>query len=271
MKKLSIIVLSLFITLACITSTPSASLSFDEKVETQVALAFTSTALDEIIKNITDTPVPTPEATLTPTSTATLLPGDPKESLGTPSWEDDLSTGKNWSLDGTEKVFGGTKFFIDNGRLVAQSETTTEGYIWWLNFRQFQNAYLEAKFEIGSCKGNDQYGLVFRSVEYEDGNAYYYVITCDGKYDIRRRTDAGSTMLLNFPVSEKINSGANQVNTLGIWMKNDTLRLYMNGQFLEEVMDKELSKEGHFGLFINAAQTPGLTIKMDEIAYWLLD
>ena len=78
-------------------------------------------------------------------------------------------------------------------------------------------------------------------------------------------------MLLNFPSSSAINSGSNQTNTLGIWVKDKVIRLYVNNQFLTEINDGSLTDEGHFGIFINSTQTPGFTIHMDEIAYWLLD
>ena len=269
MKHFSIAFIILFTTISCVTTNPSPS--FDNKVNTQVALAFTATALDEIVNKPTDTPIPTVEETLLPTSTEVMLEGDPKNSLGTPTWRDDLSTGINWNLETSNITFGNTKFSAENGKLIATSSSTSEGYVWWLNFRRIKNAYIEATFEIDSCSGNDQYGLVVRSVNYDDGYAYYYVITCDGKYDIRRRTSAGSVMLFGQPESDQINTGSNQTNTLGVWMKNDILRLYINGQFLNEISDKELLDEGYFGLFINAVRTPGFTIKMDEIAYWLLD
>ena len=59
--------------------------------------------------------------------------------------------------------------------------------------------------------------------------------------------------------------------TLGVWVKGNTIRLYINGKFLQEINDNALLNDGYFGLFINARQTPGLTIKMDDIAYWLLN
>jgi len=40
---------------------------------------------------------------------------------------------------------------------------------------------------------------------------------------------------------------------------------------LEEINDATLINTGHFGLFINARQTPGFTVSMDEISYWTLN
>ncbi len=252
--------------LSCTPSTP-----FEDKVATQVSISFTATALDEMLRQPTDTPTPEATMTLEPTATKPLPEGDPKNTLGSPTWRDDLATGKNWNLESSDITFGGTTFSAENGKLVATSATTSEGYIWWLNFRKLKNAYLEAKFEIGTCSGNDQYGLVFRAVNYEDGFAYYYSVSCDGKYDLRRRTNAGSVMLLGSPQSGFINDGSDQTNTLGVWMQNDRISLYVNGELLEEITDTELGQEGHFGIFINAAKTPGFTVRMDEISYWLLE
>jgi hypothetical protein len=267
-KYLSVFVigLSTVILLSC-----APSLQFEDKVATQVSLSFTATALDEMLKQPTDTPSPDATETPEPTATQPLPEGNPKNTLGSPTWGDDLANGKNWNLESSDITFGGTTFSVKDGKLVATSATTSEGYVWWLNFRKLKNAYLEAKFEVGTCSGNDQYGLVFRSVNYDDGYAYYYTVSCEGKYDLRRRTTTGSVMLLGFPQSGFINDGSDQTNTLGIWMQNDRISLYVNGELLEEITDKELGEEGHFGIFINAAKTPGFTVRMDEISYWLLD
>lgn len=269
MKRNSI--LSVVLLTAAFFASCAPSIPFEEKVATQVAISFTATALDELLHKATDTPVPLVQDTLTPTATEPLPEGDPRNSLGAPTWIDNLSTGKNWNLESSDITFGNTTFSAQDGQLVATSSTTSEGYVWWLNFRRLKNAYLEAKFNVGECIGSDQYGLVFRAVNYDDGYAYYYSVTCSGNYNIRRITSSGSVLLLDTPESNFINSGSNQTNTLGIWMQDNRISLYVNGQFLQEFTDNELSNEGHFGLFINAVQTPGFTIKMDEISYWLLD
>ena len=78
-------------------------------------------------------------------------------------------------------------------------------------------------------------------------------------------------MLLGMLFSQKIHKGPNQTNTLGIWIKGPIIRLYVNNNLLEEINDSTLLNSGHFGLFINARQTPGFTINMDEISYWILN
>lgn len=264
----------IFFCLACVISVDEVE-SFEEKVATRASVAYTATSLAEMLQAETASPMPgttlptATESLVTPSPTISL--DDPKANLGQPSYRDDLSAASNWFSSGTEWVSDGTTFYADNGYLSARSEAINQGFRWYLNFRRPKDAYLEARFKVETCSGDDQYGLVFRAVSFDDGFAYYFIVTCDGRYDIRRWDQGGSNSLLGFPSSEYINKGTGQENTLGAWVKGNTIRLYANGNFLKEITDNALPNEGYFGLFINARQTPGLTVKMDEIAYWLLN
>ena len=73
-----------------------------------------------------------------------------------------------------------------NGKMTVVNQSTTSGFIWWLTYLSFKDAYLEATFEVEDCSANDQYGLVVRAPDYEDGRGYYYTLTCGGQYDLRR-------------------------------------------------------------------------------------
>ena len=273
MKRLLPFILLLTLLLSCTISFPGSDLTFDDKVATQSSIVLTATALHESLENKQDYPqaTDTPSDELDQQPSATPPADNPKKDLGQPSWRDDLSTGKNWNLDSGDQEFGSTRFYHENGYLGASSGTTTSGYIWWLNYLEFKDAYLEAEFETVNCSGDDQYGLVFRAPDYTSGFSYYFTVTCDGRYSVRRWNGAGSIFLLDLPKSSVINAGPNQINKLGVWVNDAVIRLYVNDQFLEEINDTGLQDKGHFGLFINAKQTPGFTIKMDEIAYWLLN
>ncbi len=265
-KYLPLIGISL-ITIACMTSLPGSS--FNDNVATQVALSFTQTALQGIVENGTIAPTSGSQETLTPTASQTPPADDPKTLLGSPDWQDDLSSGNNWSIKlGEEIEVGKTIFTQSNGRLNAVNNFQ---FNWWLSYYSFRNAYLEAKFDVDECSENDEYGLVVRAADYSNGIAYYYMVTCDGKYGLMRDTASGTSMLLDMLSSDVINSGSNQTNTFGIWIDGSTIRLYANNHFLSEVNDSSIDTDGHFGLFISSAKTPNFTIHMDEIAYWLLD
>jgi len=266
MKKLFLFISILLVVISCTVSFPSSSI--DRDVETGVAVAFTQTALAAAQPNPSASL--TPESTLSPSPTLTQTPpaDDPKALLGDPDWLDDLSSEKNWSLDAVNESIGEEVYSHSKGKLNARNSYS---YNWLLTYFSFRDAYLEAKFEIETCSKNDQYGLVVRAEDYGDGDAYYFTVTCDGQFDLRRETPSGSTLLLDMPSSDVINSGSDQTNTLGIWLEGSTIRLYANNQFLTEVKDNSIDTDGHFGIFVNSNQTPGFTIHVDEIAYWLID
>jgi hypothetical protein len=270
-KRLSLLLLVFFL-ISCTITFPAAQ-SFDSKVATQASVVLTATALEQYFKSQTSTPEPTPA--IVPTSTVAAIPTlnseDPVKSLGQPNWKDDLTNASTWFSSGSF-TSGTTKFYPSAGGIVATSASLSDGLRWYLYFeKKPENLYIEAKFDISTCSGNDQYGITFRAPTLEDGFAYFYALTCGGSYNLKKWDSSGLSTLLENTSGNSINSGSNKTNTLGVWAKNNKIRLYANGQFLQEVSDSSLLNDGFFGLFINAKETPGFTIKLDEISYWLIN
>ena len=271
MKKVFLFSFVLITILACSISFPTGS--FDDKTATQVAISLTATALDQKInQQVTESSTAETQDESSATATNTPVPpDDPKQDLGQPTWHDGLSNGQYWSLDSGDIEIGNTTLSLSSGKLSMKAAAAGKGYNWWLTYLTFQDAYLEATFEVAECTNDDQYGLVVRAPDYESGFAYYFHVTCDGHYDLRRWSNNGSSMLLSMPSSEKIHKGPNQTNTLGIWIKGPIIRLYVNNSLLQEINEPTIINNGHFGLFINARKTPGFTIYLDEISYWILN
>jgi len=270
MRKITFLTLLLIIPIAC--APFSQEPSFDEKAGTQVAIALTATALDATVSALENPAQPT--ETEQPQETPTLSPDfDPSADLGSPVFTDNCSSWSSWSVDPDDQVLEGiTTVSVTDGKLTMQSSQAGK-FHWWLHYRETENAYLEAKFETGNCSGSDAYGLVFRAPDYFDGVGYYFTLTCDGKFDLREKDDPNSLIQDNqlrfgMQPSSHINSGSNQQNTLGVWMNGNTIRLYINGKFVEEINDAKITSAGHFGLFIYARNTAGFKIGLDEISYW---
>jgi hypothetical protein len=175
MKKIFPLSLVLFTVIACSISSPTGS--FDDKTATQVAVVLTATALDQEIKQ-QGTDVISTDTEGKPSATATnthVPPDDPKQKLEQPTWRDDLSTGQYWSLDaGDITIDNTTTFSVSNGKLSVNAAVIGKGNIWWLTYFTFQDAYLEATFDVSECATDDQYGLVVRAPDYESGFAYYF-------------------------------------------------------------------------------------------------
>lgn len=274
MSKYILGILLMLIAISCTFSTTD-SLSFDDKVATQAAVVMTATALDQLIKNPTATLEPTVPSNLIPTETTAPVPTldneDPVKSLGQPNWKDDLANAGNWFSSGSF-TSDNTEFKPSGGGITATSAKVSDGLRWYLFYeKKPKNIYIEGKFDISSCSGKDQYGLVFRAPNMQDGYAYFYGLTCEGGYILRKWDASGLSVVVENTPAASINTGGNKSNILGVWAKDDRIRLYANGQFLKEISNASLNNDGHFGLFINARETPGLTIKLDEISYWLIN
>ncbi len=220
----------------------------------------------------TATTGPTATATATAGPTATLVPGDPRGRLGSPTSTDNMDNANTWVWPtGSDKytlgVFGGG----------VQSITALTGTDGWRLAnpagRAFSNLYLEATVRLGTCSGSDHYGLMARvPVLEEPDQGYLFTLTCDGRYSLRRwngevGTKGEMKWLVNWTASPAIQTGSNKVNRIGLWASGSRLILYANGQLLTEVKDTSYPS-GYFGVVVGSDNTKDLTIQVDEMSYW---
>jgi hypothetical protein len=264
------IFLLLFLTItACNIPNPNQP-GFEADVATKVAVAKTATVIQDFMMTATAVANPpgyTPnpiQPTVIPTPTQENFQG----SLGMPSWRDQLNNGGGWSLNSPNTDTPNVTIKVENGALLMTRSVPYGGKNWWLNYQTIQDFYLEGKFITEGCSGDDQYGLIFRAPTYFDGFGYYFTVTCEGYFNLMRWDSNGAANLFNWEKPEAIQAGSNQTNAFGIWAKGGLIRLYANGKMIKEVTDSSLRNKGHFGLFIDSRQTPGFTIKLDEMAFW---
>ncbi len=228
--------------------------------------------------SMTSTPSPSPtataEATATPSRTSTASPAatatseseDPKEGLGEPIFEDDLDTAAHWELYSNDQV----EFTLGDGRIDMKAlEADFEDW-WTLAGPVVEDFYVEGVLGIGECAGRDEVGLVVRSSNVE-GNwvGYLFALTCDGRYALRFWDGESMTKVVTETRSNLITPGSNQEHRLGLMARGDTLTLYVNGNRLRQVTDSKYDS-GLVGVFIGAANTPGLTGYLDRIQLWEL-
>ena len=271
MKKKIIILFICLLISACNLPIPN-NPSFEENVATKVSAAKTATMIQTYLQDATKTanPIQNTPTLNSPTITKTPTQINFKESLGMPAWRDELNNGGNWSLNKPNTDIPNVIIKVENGALEMTHSVTYGGKNWWLNFQKIKDFYLEGKFTTQECSSDDQYGLVFRAPNYTDGFGFYFTVTCDGNFNLMRWDTDGAINLFKWEKSETIQAGAGQTNSLGIWSQGDMIRLYANEKMIKEIVDPSLNNPGHFGLFIDSRQTPGFTIRLDEIAYWNL-
>ncbi|TLN06388.1 hypothetical protein FDZ74_13070 [bacterium] len=216
----------------------------------------------------------TPVATYTPQGGATQAPtaipsgDDPRVKLGSPAWTDTMDGSNNWPTGDSDF----TKIDFSGGSMQFTGLKTTAG--WRLTWPKLADNYIEMSVRSGNCANNDYYGIIFRVPELNDPDQGYLLgVSCDGKYSLRLwngrdGTNGKMTTLIPWTASDKIISGADQLNRVGIMMINDRLLVYLNGSLIKEVKDGTF-KEGYFGVF--AAQGKDqkeFTIKVEEMSYW---
>lgn len=270
MKKWFLFSVLIFFSISCVLLSPQQS--FDEQVATRAAISLTATALDKEIKNDSQEPSPVPdeENGEDQQPTETIPPDNPKEDLGSPSFRDTLSP-NIWIKDSDEFDAGGAIFTEEDGYLRVVDSGTGDGNRWFLYFEKVGDAYIETKFEISACSGNDEYGMVFHAVDYEGTEQLHFALTCDGEYGLSKMDSVSLSPIISRRDSDSIKSGSNQSNLLGVWVEDDVIRLYINNQFIDEIESINLPDSGYYGMFVNARQTPGLTVRLDEVNYWILE
>lgn len=216
----------------------------------------------------TTQPVQAASPTVQPAVTATALAGDPRNSLGSPTYRDTFAKAELWGLSDPYDD-GHTRVEIKENHLILTS-LKAEGWMGWrTTFPKPGNAYIEAAFSTGACSGGDQYGLVFRSTE--ESRAAFLGITCDGRYGLVYYDGSQFARVLNWQESSAIVSGGNQTNRLGVWLEGNGIRLYANGILLTQTTLDQLAQQGNFGVFISGINTADFSVSLSEIAYWELE
>lgn len=216
---------------------------------------------------------PTLEVTLQASPTATLnIPStDPINSLGNPSGSDSMDGNSKWAWPTGSDDYIDVQF-KDGVMLMTNLSKVAAG--WRLpSVGQQVNTYIELTANSGTCSGKDSYGIIFRVPVFKSPDqGYLYQVTCDGYYRLWKWDgqvgDKGlAVSLLNWKQSDKINTGPNQTNRLGVKVVDKQITIYMNGVELGSASDGSFSA-GFFGAFVRSGGDSNYTAKLDEMKYW---
>jgi len=218
----------------------------------------------------TQTVAVTGSATPTASLTATSSPEDPRVLLGPPTFTDTLDSGKSFGLESQAYDDDYTFIRVENGQLLLTSRYATGFRGWRTGGTKLKDAYIEAKVKVGECSGSDTYGLVFRSPDFIKG--YWFQVTCEGAWELGYYDGSEYSRLANASTTNNaFLTGSNQTNRLGVWTEGNLIKLYINGKLVNQSESSALSDAGSFGAVIASANTPNLTIAIDEFTYWKFD
>jgi hypothetical protein len=221
-----------------------------------------ATSPPTVVVEGTSTPTGSPTPTGAPT--ATLDASDPKAGLGTPIFQDDLSSGANWSLYSNDQV----EFSLGDGTLEMKALKADFTDWWTLAGPEVDDFYVEIVGGLKECAGRDEFGLVVRSSKPDDAwVGYLFAVTCDGRYQLRIWDGESVTKLTPLTSSDLVGAGSNVEHRLGLRAEGDRLTMYVDGHQLGEINDTTY-ESGLVGVFIGSGTTPGVEGSIDSLKLW---
>ncbi len=187
---------------------------------------------------------------------------DELAALGAPDWRDNFSTDDYWYLLDDDNY----EFKIEEGHMLMRAKQVAANEEWGLSSSgDLTDFYLEATFTTGgTCSGLDRYGFLFRAPEPSEG--YVLGVSCNGRYRLYA-WDGEYNALEEWTSSGHIMTGPNQTNKIGVMVRGNEIRIFINRMLVAEFTDVTFD-EGRFGLLIGAPESENLKIFVEEIAYW---
>ncbi len=203
-----------------------------------------------------------PPPSLPPSVTPIVF--DPAKAFGPPQLVFDGTTG--WETyaspfpDNTNIRLG----VADKNMLVTGKNQLFD--TWWFSWPTLANSYIEILVNTAQCAGEDAYGIAFHGQPSGDPSRGYLVsFSCDGRY--RYRPIESSQV--GWTPSPYIHTGADQFNTLGIWIEDGDFTLYANGVELATFSDDTYSS-GRFGVLVHAGGQ-SYSYQVVQIRIWEVD
>lgn len=158
----------------------------------------------------------------------------------------------------------GIQLGVEDG--VYAARIAQPGIIWGLNAQQHTDVVIQVDTEQRSDALDNGYGLMCRATESNNGDGYYFLISGDGAFTIRRgMTDTFETLIAWTP-HDAIQQGR-AINRIRAVCIGDYLALYANGQFLGETRDRRYT-HGYAGLVVAATQAGASDVSFDALTIW---
>lgn len=225
-------------------------------------------------------PTPTPEASPTATQTvdwfpatatstprlpATVTPtADMRPGLGAILLDENFSDGEFWSTtqsnEATVVVEGGRiNLSLDEERSYLTS-TREEPVV--------ADFYAEIRASTNLCRGEDEYGLVFRALN--PANYYRFALSCDGRAKVDRLYQNGFSNMVAWTQTSQVPNLAPASVRLGVWARGSELRFFVNDQYLFSLTDSLLF-QGNLGVFVHASGASDVSVSFSDLTVWSVD
>lgn len=180
-----------------------------------------------------------------------------KTGVGQVVLADDFSSAKPWNPGVSEDA----SVLLGQGQLTIAAQPGVNAY----RLRQgpvLTDFYAEITARPSLCRGNDEYGLLFRA---PTNVAYYaFALTCNGTSHAER-VRLGRPYPLHDPVaSADVPLGVPGEARLGVWVGGSEMRFFLNGHYQFSVTDPTL-KSGAVGVFARSVGTTPVTVTFSDL------
>ncbi len=205
---------------------------------------------------LTNTPTPSPAVTLTPTP-------DTRPGLGEVLFIDYFDQPEQWNLTVSARASAA----VERNRLtLALGEGKPSIYLFSLRAEPvLGDFYAEITVSLNLCRGDDQYGLLFRVNS--PFNFYRFSLACNGRMRLDKMLDGKIYPIQNWLPSSDAPAGAPAEVKLGVWAVNGEMRFFLNDRYQFTAFDRHL-KRGTLGVFAQSSGDSAVTVSFSDLTVY---
>lgn len=137
------------------------------------------------------------------------------------------------------------------------------GFMWGLNATVHTDVLIEVEVEQFSTYADNAFGVMCRADPDADGDGYYFFISGDGHYTLRRGRGDEVLPLIQWTPSSVIVQGQAR-NRIRVICIQDYLALYVNDRFVAEARDR-LYSSGVTGLTAAIPEGGDVEVRFDDL------
>ena len=127
----------------------------------------------------------------------------------------------------------------------------------------YRDSVIEVVTQQASTYADNAYGVMCRADPAEDGDGYYFLISGDGHYTIRRGAHGSAEALIQWTPTSAIARGQSRNRVRAVCV-GDYLALYVNDRFVADVRDL-LYSSGAVGLVAGVPRGGNVEVTFDDL------
>jgi hypothetical protein len=181
--------------------------------------------------------------------------------FGNVLFEDDFSTEEGWTITQTDQ---GSIAYGKSELTIAIGETNE--YLYSVRDNPtFTDFYLEITASPSLCRGEDEYGVLFRVT----GTMYYYrySLSCDGQVRLDGVKNEQAFSPQPWLYSGSVPPGAPSSSRLGVLAVGEDMSFYINDQFQFSIQDRQFTSGG-LGVFARSVNKEAVTINFSDLVVY---